>query len=80
MGITSVAIIAVWPILARLFRLSPLRSLPGSLVAIIVVTIAALLLKTYAGVTTIETIGDRFSINSTLPGAVLPELSWEVIN
>ena len=78
-GIVSVVLIAVWPELARLFRLSPLKALPGSLVAIILMTVAVLLLKQYAGITTIETIGDRFSINSTLPGAVVPELSWETI-
>ena len=78
-GIVSVVLIAVWPQLARLFRLSPLKALPGSLVAIILMTVAVLLLKQYAGITTIETIGDRFSINSTLPGAVVPELSWETI-
>ena len=78
-GIVSVALIAVWPLLARLFHLSPLKALPGSLVAIVVMTVAVLLLKEYADVTTVETIGDRFSINSTLPGAVVPELSWETI-
>ena len=78
-GIGSVIIIASWPMLARKFHLSPLKSLPGSLAAIIMMTIAALLLKEYAGVTSIETIGDRFSINSTLPGATVPALSWEVI-
>ena len=78
-GIGSVAIIASWPMLARLFHLSPLKALPGSLVAIIVMTVAALLLKQYASVTSIETIGDRFSINSTLPGAVVPDLTWETI-
>ena len=70
-GLVSVAIIAVTPKLSR--------RVPGSLVAIIVMTVAALLLKQYAGVTSIETIGDRFSINSQLPGAVVPELSWEVV-
>ena len=78
-GIVSVVLIAVWLQLARLFRLSPLKALPGSLVAIILMTVAVLLLKQYAGITSIETIGDRFSINSTLPGAVVPELSWETI-
>ena len=78
-GIVSVVLIASWPMLARQFHLSPLKALPGSLVAIIAMTIAALLLKEYAGVTTIETIGDRFSINSTLPGAVVPAISWETI-
>ena len=78
-GIGSVIIIASWPMLARLFRLSPLKSLPGSLVAIVLMTVAALLLKNYGGVNTIETIGDRFSISSQLPGAVVPQLTWETI-
>ena len=78
-GIVSVALIAVWPQLVRLFHLSPLKALPGSLVAIILMTIAAMALKEYAGITSIETIGDRFSINSTLPGAMVPELTWEII-
>ena len=76
-GVGSVALIAVWPLLARRFHLSPLRALPGSLVAIVLMTLVSLLLKQYAGVSTIETIGDRFSISSELPGAVVPELSWQ---
>ena len=75
-GICSVALIALWP---RLARRSMLSKLPGSLIAIIVMTVAALLLKQYAGVTTIETIGDRFFISNVLPDAQVPELSWEVI-
>jgi len=78
-GVFSVALIALWPMLARRFHLSPLKALPGSLVAIVVMTIAALLLKEYAGVTTIETIGDRFSISAQLPDAVVPAMSWETI-
>ncbi len=75
-GIGSVALIALWP---KLTRSSALGKLPGSLIAIIVMTVAALLLKQYAGVTTIETIGDRFSISNVLPEAKMPVLSWEVI-
>ena len=92
-GIGSVALIALWPRLTKFSILNSLRAkrtsssaqfsilkkLPGSLIAIIVMTIAALLLRQYAGVTTIETIGDRFSISNQLPGAQLPELSWDVI-
>ena len=70
-GLTSVVIIAVMPKVSK--------RIPGSLVAIILMTVAALLLKQYAGVTTIETIGDRFSINSQLPGATVPELTWDTI-
>lgn len=75
-GIGSVALIALWP---KLTRSSALGKLPGPLIAIIVMTVAALLLKQYAGVTTIETIGDRFSISNVLPEAKMPVLSWEVI-
>ena len=76
-GIGSVAVIALWPKIARFNSI--LAKLPGSLIAIIVMTIAALLLKSEMGITSIETIGDRFSISNQLPGAVVPELSWEVI-
>ncbi len=75
-GIGSVALIAIWP---KLARRSVLRKLPGSLIAIIVMTVAALLLKQYAGITTIETIGDRFSISNVLPEAQMPALSWDTI-
>ncbi|MCR5132316.1 MAG: sulfate permease [Prevotella sp.] len=71
LGIVSVIIIALTP------RFS--KKIPGSLIAIIVITIAALLLKQYGGITTIETIGDRFSINSQLPDAVVPVITWETI-
>ena len=82
-GIGSVAIIALWPRLTNLLPhtsyLSPLKKLPGSLIAIVLMTIAAVLLRQYAGVTTIETIGDRFSITATLPGAQVPDLTWDII-
>ena len=78
-GIASVVIIASWPMQVRKFHLSPLKALPGSLAAIVLMTVAALLLKQYAGITTIETIGDRFSISNQLPEAQVPALSWDVI-
>lgn len=70
-GVASVVIIAVAP------RFS--KKVPGSLIAIVVMTVAALLLKTYAGVTSIETIGDRFTIDPNLPEAAVPALNWETI-
>ena len=76
-GVGSVAVIALWPKMARYN--SVLKKLPGSLIAIIVMTIGALLLKQYMGVTSVETIGDRFSISNQLPGAQVPELTWDVI-
>lgn len=68
-GVLSVVAIALTP------RLS--RKVPGSLVAIVVMTVAAYLLRTYAGVESIETIGDRFSIRAELPSAAVPVLTWE---
>lgn len=82
-GIVSVMVIALWPALTHLRfcrqYLSFLSKLPGSLMAIVLMTVAALLLKQYGGVTTIETIGDRFSISNVMPEAQLPDLSWDAI-
>ena len=76
-GIGSVAVIALWPMVAKYNSI--LKKLPGSLIAIIVMTVVVLLLKQYAGVSTVETIGDRFSISNQLPEAEMPALSWDVI-
>ena len=70
-GIMSVIIIAITP------RFS--KKIPGSLIAIILMTVFALILKNYCDVTSIETIGDRFTINAQLPEAQLPGLNWETI-
>ena len=76
-GIGSVAVIATWPMIAKYNNV--LKKLPGSLIAIIVMTVVVLLLKQYAGVDSVETIGDRFSISNQLPDAEMPSLSWNVI-
>ena len=70
-GVASVVVIAVPP------RFS--KKIPGSLIAIILMTIVALLLKNFAGVLSIETIGDRFSISNELPAAQVPDMNWETI-
>lgn len=70
-SIVSIIIIAITP------RFS--KKIPGSLVAIVLVTLAVWLLKTYGGVEGIDTIGDRFSIKAELPDAVVPDLNWEAI-
>lgn len=70
-SIVSIAIIALTP------RFS--KKIPGSLIAIIVVTVAVYLLKMYGGIDCIATIGDRFTIKSELPDAVVPVLNWEAI-
>lgn len=53
-----------------------MKKIPGSLVAIIVITLLGLLLKSM-GVEGLDTIGDRFSIKASLPGAEVPNISWE---
>lgn len=70
-GILSVVVIAVTPKFSK--------KIPGSLVAIIVMTVAALLLKQFAGVTSIETIGDRFSVSNAIPEAHMPTITWDTI-
>ena len=82
-GIGSVALIACWPMVNRLKyiggRASALNKVPGSLVAIIVMTVAVLVLKRYGLATDVDTIGDRFRIQASLPAPVVPALSWEVV-
>ena len=67
----SVFIIAITPKFSK--------KIPGSLVAIVLVTAIVYLMKMYGGITCIDTIGDRFTIQSQLPDAVVPELNWEAI-
>lgn len=70
-GLLSIFLIVITP------RFS--KKIPGSLIAIVTLTIAAVLLREYGGVTAITTIGDRFSITAQLPQAAVPALSWEGI-
>ena len=70
-SVTSVIIIAVTTKISK--------KIPGSLVAIILVTIGVWCLKSFFGIDSIDTIGDRFSINSQLPKAEMPALDWEAI-
>lgn len=58
-GIASIAIIALTPKISK--------KIPGSLIAIIVMTILVYFLRNHLGITGIETIGDRFTINASLP-------------
>lgn len=70
-GILSIIIIAVTPKFSKV--------IPGSLIAIVVMTAAVFFLKQNGMGTSIETIGDRFSISSEIPEATLPAINWEVI-
>lgn len=70
-SVVSVFIIAITPKFSK--------KIPGSLVAIILVTVAVYFMKQYAGITCIDTIGDRFSIKAELPSAEIPSIDWEAI-
>lgn len=67
MGVLSVALIAVTPKFSK--------KIPGSLLAIIVMTLIAFVLREYAGVTSIKTIGDLYTLPSGLPSFVMPTIS-----
>ena len=70
-GLGSILIIQLTPRLTKV--------IPGSLVAIVVMTIACYLLKEYAGITGLNTIGDRYTISARIPDLVAPELSWATL-
>ena len=66
MGILSVALIALTPKFSK--------KIPGSLLAIVVMTLIAYVLREYAGVTSIKTIGDLYELPSGLPPFTVPSL------
>lgn len=70
-AIISVAIIIITPKFSR--------KIPGSLISIIAVTIGVYFLNKYTGINGIETIGDRYIIQSQLPDIKQIPLSLESI-
>ena len=71
-GIGSILLIVLTPKLSK--------KVPGSLVAIIVMTAAVYVLKKYAGMTGIETIGDRFEINASFPQPTMLSVNMETLH
>lgn len=70
-SIASIGIIILTPKIVK--------KIPGSLVAIVLITIIVYVLKNYCGISAIDTIGDRFSINATIPDAEIPGITMETI-
>lgn len=68
-GLLSIALIVLIP------RISP--KIPGSLIAIVILTVGAYILRHQFGITAIETIGDRFQIHAQLPQAQEIGLSFD---
>ncbi|PDP42352.1 SulP family inorganic anion transporter [Tannerella forsythia] len=71
-GLLSIALIVLTP------RVS--KKIPGSLVAIVVMTVAAYFLREYCGITGLETIGDRFEINAALPAPARISLNLDTVH
>lgn len=70
-GVLSIVIIALTPKVSK--------KVPGSLVAIIVMTIGVYLLNTYTDMKVL-TIGDQFGeIKASIPSLQVPNLSWESV-
>lgn len=73
-------IIGIASILIIVYSSRLIKKIPGSLIAIILMTVAGWLLKNFAGIVGIETIGDRFQIQASLPEPTAITLSLESIN
>ena len=69
-GVLSVVIIAATPLVSK--------KIPGSLVAIIVMTVAGVVMTNYFGIH-VETIGDRFKIDPSLPTPTVPNITWDAV-
>lgn len=70
-GVVTIAIIALTPKFSK--------KIPGSLIAIVLMTLVGYFLKTQFGITGIETIGDRFTIDPSLPSPIAPEITFATI-
>ena len=70
-GLLSIVIISVTP------RFS--KKIPGSLLAIILMTVLVYFLKNSFGIQGIETIGDRFTINASIPQANSYNIDFDTV-
>ena len=71
-GLLSIAIIALTPKVSK--------KIPGSLIAIVVMTLAVYLLKEFAGIGSIKTIGDFYpNIKAQIPALTMPDITWEQV-
>jgi sulfate permease, SulP family len=70
--------IGVLSVLIIIFTPKFSKKIPGSLVAIVLITVLVYFFKNHFGIT-IETIGDRFKIDPSIPRPATPELSFATI-
>ena len=76
-----------WPLLVGLSSIGLIiympkvsKKIPGSLVAIVVMTVAVYLMRRYLGIDSVQTIGDLFVINASLPQPEPISFNMETIN
>ena len=67
--------IGIASLLIIIFSTKISKKIPGSLVAIILMTLVVWLLRKYGGITSITTIGDLYTLPSGMPTPRLPELN-----
>lgn len=70
-GILSIVIIFLMPKISK--------KIPGSLVAIILMTLLVYILREYCGISEVKTIGDHFTINPSLPKMDIPVITFDDI-
>ena len=67
--------IGIASLLIIIFSTKISKKIPGSLVAIVLMTLVVWLLREYGGIVSITTIGDLYSLPSGMPALHLPELN-----
>jgi SulP family sulfate permease len=72
--------IGILSILIIIYSQKIIKKIPGSLMAIVVMTVVVYFLKNHLGITGIETIGDRFVIDASLPAPTTIPINLSTIN
>ena len=67
--------IGIASLLIIMFSTKLSKKIPGSLLAIVLMTLVVWLLRKFAGITSITTIGDLYTLPSGMPAPHLPELN-----
>lgn len=70
-GVATVLVIIITPKISR--------QIPGSLLAIILMTVVSFLLKKYGGIEGLESIGDRFTISASFPAPRMLEFDMATV-
>lgn len=76
----TTAIVGVISIIIIIFSHKISKKIPGSLIAIVVITILCFCLRHFFNINTIETIGDRFMLDNHLPNIQGASFNMQTIN